>query len=217
MAFIHQTCEEIWAHNSRGQPACWAACWNRSGCAPTATSTCCGVRVDQSLYRALACTTSPSCPKVSTRQLQVPDVRKEERPTLVWCARLVPYKRPLDAVEAFEIARQQIPDLQLWMIGGDLTWKVQVAATDGVTVFRRVSEQGEGLAMAAARCAHRDQRARRLVSWSPKRPAGTPTQWPTTYPGLSGLDACCRPVRGGARLPDGAGAAGSRRLLKHTA
>ncbi len=83
--------------------------------------------------------------------VQVPDVRKEERPTLVWCARLVPYKRPLDAIEAFEIARRQIPDLQLWMIGGgpDLE-KVQAAATDGVTVFGRVSEQEKVRLMAAA-------------------------------------------------------------------
>lgn len=82
---------------------------------------------------------------------QVPDVRKEERLTLVWCARLVPYKRPLDAIEAFEIARRQIPDLQLWMIGGgpDLE-KVQAAATDGVTVFGRVSEQEKVRLMAAA-------------------------------------------------------------------
>ena len=33
-------------------------------------------------------------------------------------ARLVPYKRPQDMVEAARIARERIPDLQVWIMGG---------------------------------------------------------------------------------------------------
>ena len=82
---------------------------------------------------------------------EIPDIAKADRPTLVWCARHVPYKRPIDAIEAFTIARKQIPDLQLWMLGGgpDLE-RTKAAAVDGVTVFGRVSEQEKVERMAAA-------------------------------------------------------------------
>ena len=144
-----------------GQPAGRYVCWNQVVALYRDQHVFAGVRVDQSLYRALRRTTSPSCPRFRPAGAGA-RLRKEERPTLVWCARLVPHKPPLDAIEAFEIARRQIPDLQLWMIGGDPTWKVQAAATDGVTVFGRVSEQEK--VRSWPRRAHRDQRARRLGS-----------------------------------------------------
>ena len=83
--------------------------WLRS----TATSTC--LRVSESTKASIERFWRDNVtvvPEGFDPPAQVPDVRKEERPTLVWCARLVPYKRPLDAIEAFEIARRQIPDLR---------------------------------------------------------------------------------------------------------
>ena len=43
---------------------------------------------------------------------------RRSAPPSCGCARLVPYKRPQDVVEAARIAREQIPDLQVWIMGG---------------------------------------------------------------------------------------------------
>jgi glycosyltransferase involved in cell wall biosynthesis len=153
VAFIHQTCEEIWAHN-----APWPASllgryvlelkWLRSYRDQRVLAVSESTKASIERFGVHNVTVVP---EGFDPPVQVPEVRKEDRPTLVWCARLVPYKRPLDAIEAFEIAREQVPDLQLWMIGGgpDLE-KVQAAATDGVTVFGRVSEEEKVRLMAAA-------------------------------------------------------------------
>jgi glycosyltransferase involved in cell wall biosynthesis len=78
-------------------------------------------------------------------------VAKEETPTLVFCARIVPYKRPLDVVEAVTLARREIPDLQVWMIGGgDDLDKLRRRAPAGVHYLGRVSEDEKVRRMAAA-------------------------------------------------------------------
>ncbi len=155
VAFIHQTCEEIWAHN-----APWPASllgryvlepkWLRSYRDQPVLAVSESTKASIERFGVHNVTVVPEGfePPVS-----VPDVPKDERPTLVWCARHVPYKRPLDAIEAFEVARQQIPDLQLWMIGGgpDLeTAQAKAADIDGVTVFGRVDEDEKVRLMAAA-------------------------------------------------------------------
>jgi glycosyltransferase involved in cell wall biosynthesis len=67
---------------------------------------------------------------------------KEQRPTIVWCARHVPYKRPLDLIDAASRLQASIPDLQVWMIGGGpLLEQVRAAAPAGIEVFGRVSEE----------------------------------------------------------------------------
>jgi glycosyltransferase involved in cell wall biosynthesis len=153
VAFIHQTCEEIWAHN-----APWpASLLGRYILEPKWLRSYRNQRV-----LAVSESTKASIERFGVRDVTVvpegfdppavvPEVPKASRPTLVWCARNVPYKRPLDAIEAFEIARRQVPDLQLWMIGGgpDLD-AVKAAATDGVTVFGRVDEAEKVRLMAAA-------------------------------------------------------------------
>jgi glycosyltransferase involved in cell wall biosynthesis len=81
----------------------------------------------------------------------VPDVAKEDRPTVVWCARLVPYKRPQDVVEAARIARKDIPDLQVWIMGGGpMLEELRAAAPDGVDILGRVDENDKIERMARA-------------------------------------------------------------------
>lgn len=81
----------------------------------------------------------------------VPQTTKEERPTVVWCARLVPYKQPQDMVEAARIARQQIPDLQVWIMGGGpMLEELRAQAPEGVEVLGRVDETEKHERMARA-------------------------------------------------------------------
>lgn len=153
VGFIHQTCEEIWAHN-----APWpASLLGRHVLEPKWLRSYRGrhvMAVSQSTADSIArfgVTDVTVVPEGFDPPAVIPDVPKADRPTLVWCARHVPYKRPLDAIEAFTIARADVPDLQLWMLGGgpDLA-ATQAAAVPGVEVLGRVSEQEKGERMAAA-------------------------------------------------------------------
>ncbi|HQZ84874.1 MAG TPA: glycosyltransferase family 4 protein [Actinomycetota bacterium] len=120
VGFIHQTCEEIWAINTP-----WPASsvgryllepyWLRD-------------------YRDVPVLAVSASTRDSIRRFGVQDVTvvpegyepptienlpaKEDVPTLVWCARVVDYKRPYDVLEATSRVRTQIPDLKVWMIGG---------------------------------------------------------------------------------------------------
>jgi glycosyltransferase involved in cell wall biosynthesis len=81
----------------------------------------------------------------------VPQVTKEDKPTVVWCARLVPYKRPQDVVEAARIARKKIPDLQVWIMGGGpMLEDLRKSAPAGVEILGRVEEQDKNERMARA-------------------------------------------------------------------
>jgi glycosyltransferase involved in cell wall biosynthesis len=66
---------------------------------------------------------------------------KEPQPTLLFVGRLVNTKRPFDAVHAFSLLREEMPNVQLWIAGdGYLAKKLRQASTSGVTFFGRVSE-----------------------------------------------------------------------------
>jgi glycosyltransferase involved in cell wall biosynthesis len=79
-------------------------------------------------------------PEGSTPHL-VPDVPKEDDPTIVFLARLVAMKRPEDAVEAFRILTETFPRARLWMIGdGPLSTRLRAAASPGVTFLGRVGQ-----------------------------------------------------------------------------
>lgn len=81
----------------------------------------------------------------------VPPTSRPSQPTLVWCARHVAYKRPFDVLEAVRLARAELPDLQVWMLGGGpLLDDVRRAAPAGVHVLGRVSEQEKHERMASA-------------------------------------------------------------------
>src|SRR5206468_2912905 len=43
--------------------------------------------------------------------------QKEKQPTLIFLGRMVGYKKPEDAIKAFEIVQKKIPDARLWMVG----------------------------------------------------------------------------------------------------
>lgn len=153
VAFIHQTAEEIWAHNTP-----WpASVLGRYYLEPKWLKAYHGrpvLAVSQSTKDSIArfgVTDVTVVPEGFDPPAVIPDVPKADKPTMVWCARHVPYKRPVDAIEAYKIARKEIPDLQLWMLGGgpDLE-KTKAAAVDGVTVFGRVSEEEKVERMAAA-------------------------------------------------------------------
>jgi glycosyltransferase involved in cell wall biosynthesis len=80
----------------------------------------------------------------------VPDVAKESEPTVVFLGRLVPMKRPADAVAALRALRDRVPDARLWVIGeGPLRERLQRERTPGVELFGRVS--GEELRERLAR------------------------------------------------------------------
>jgi glycosyltransferase involved in cell wall biosynthesis len=69
----------------------------------------------------------------------VPDVRKEDAPTVVFLGRLVGMKRPDHAIEAFEILSASFPDAQLWVIGnGPLLGSLRRGAAQSVTFFGRM-------------------------------------------------------------------------------
>ena len=69
----------------------------------------------------------------------VPPVAKEADPTVVFLGRLVPMKRPEDALAAFARVSERFPNVRLWIIGeGPLRSKLERAAPTGVTFFGRV-------------------------------------------------------------------------------
>ncbi len=144
VAFAHQTCEDIWKYN-----------------APRGTATL-GRRVLEPrwlrAYRDIPTMAVSASTRDALRDFGITDVTvvpegieppalvelptKEQRPTIVWCARHVPYKRPLDLIDAASRLQASIPDLQVWMIGGGpLLEQVRAAAPAGIEVLGRVSEE----------------------------------------------------------------------------
>ena len=153
IGMFHQTCEEIWRFNA--PPV--ASTLGRHILEPSWLRRYRGVPV-----LAVSDSTRDALARFGVDRVEVVpegfeppavpvDVRKESRPTLVFCARMVPYKRPQDVVEAAVIARRQMPDLQVWMIGGgDDLEALRSQAPPGVEYLGRVSEDEKLRRMAAA-------------------------------------------------------------------
>ncbi|BCJ49571.1 glycosyl transferase [Actinoplanes sp. NBRC 14428] len=153
IALVHQTCEEIWHHNApplaahlgryRLEPE-WL---RRLGGAPI-------LAVSDSTRDALArfgARDVTVVPEGYEPPADLPAVAKEDRPTAVFCGRMVSYKRPWDVLRAVELARREIPGLRLWMIGGGpLLDKLRAAAPPGVEFLGRVSERVKHDRMARA-------------------------------------------------------------------
>ncbi len=143
IALVHQTCEEIWHHNAPAllaplgryvlEPR-WLRRLGRSPILAVSSST----KESLARFGAGDVTVVPEGFEPPTSPVEG---EKEERPTVVFCARMVPYKRPEDVVEAVRLAQQHLPGLQAWMIGGgpDLE-RLRAAAPAGVTFFGRVDE-----------------------------------------------------------------------------
>ena len=152
IAFFHQTAEECW-HFNASLPV---AMLGRYVLEPQWIRSYRGRRVmvvSQSTADALArfgVHDTVILPE-GFEPVAVPAVAKEELPTVVWCARLVPYKRPQDVVEAARIAREQIPDLQVWIMGGGpMLDELRKDAPAGVEILGRVDENDKVERMARA-------------------------------------------------------------------
>ena len=79
--------------------------------------------------------------------------KKADAPTLVFVGRMVKTKRPHHAIRAFRIARQSVPDLQLWMVGdGPLLPRLRRrwGCEDGLCFCGRVSEEEKNRMMGEA-------------------------------------------------------------------
>ena len=153
IALVHQTCEEIWRYN-----APWpAGVLGRLVLEPNWLR-----RLGQAPILAVSASTAESVARFGARDVTVvpegfeppatlPQVTKESRPTVVFCARMVPYKRPEDVVRAVELAARHLPGLQAWMIGGGPDLKrLKASAPPSVTFWGRVDEDTKMDLMARA-------------------------------------------------------------------
>lgn len=88
---------------------------------------------------------------IGSAPIKVPDVSKEQLPTIVFVARLVESKRPHHVVQAFNELLRVIPEAQLWLIGdGPYRSKLQALAGPNVHLLGRVptSEREDRMARA---------------------------------------------------------------------
>jgi glycosyltransferase involved in cell wall biosynthesis len=179
VAFFHQTAEECWRFNS---PLPMALV-GRYVLEPRWIKAYAGrpvLVVSQSTADAIArfgvagALVLPEGFEPPSRPL---DVVRESRPTVVWCARLIPYKQPDHMIEAARIAQRSIPDLQVWIIGGGpMLEELRRSAPDCVEVLGRVDEQDklERMARAHVHCATSSREGWGLVV-SEAAALGTPT------------------------------------------
>ena len=73
-----------------------------------------------------------------------PPVEKESVPTVVFIGRLSANKRPDHAIAAFGLARRQLPDAQMWVIGsGPEEARLRKLAGPGVTFLGHVPEEAK--------------------------------------------------------------------------
>ena len=111
IAFFHQTAEECWHFNSPAPRRHARSLRPRAAVDPRLprSHASWSSRSRRPMRSpASACTTRSSSPRASSPSPSR-TCRRRPLPTVVWCARLVPYKRPQDVVEAARIAREQHP------------------------------------------------------------------------------------------------------------
>ncbi len=70
---------------------------------------------------------------------QIPE--KEEDPTFIFVGRLKKYKKPNDAIKAFNIVKEKIPSAKLWVVGdGSHRKELEKIACNDVRFFGRVPD-----------------------------------------------------------------------------
>lgn len=153
IGMFHQTCEEIWRYNAPFPVSVLGRRWfeprwlRRYADAPV-------LAVSDSTRDSLArfgVTRVTVVPEGFEPPAAPVGVAKEDQPTVVFCGRMVPYKRPEDVAEAVRLARLELPGLQAWMIGGGPQLdKLRTHAPDGVHYLGRVDEDEKIRRMAAA-------------------------------------------------------------------
>ena len=136
----------------RRSPSPWSAgtCSSRGGCAGTATSPT--LTISESSRASLL---HYGLRHVGIVPVGIDDpvpsepVSKARRPTLIFCGRLVPSKRPADALAAFAIVREQLPDPRLLVVGsGPLEAELRDQAPPGTEILGRVSDHEKRRLMA---------------------------------------------------------------------
>ena len=152
VAFFHQTAEEVWHFNAPMPVAYlgryileprWIRAYRDRPVLTVSDSTAEALR----RFGVRDITVLPE----GFEPVEVPAVAKEERPTVVWCARLVPYKRPQDLVEAARRLEHVMPDLQVWIIGGGpMLDELRATAPANVEILGRVSDEEKTSRMARA-------------------------------------------------------------------
>lgn len=66
---------------------------------------------------------------------------KEKVPTLLFVGRLKKSKKPHDAIRAYQLVREKLPDAKLWIVGdGYMRRELEQAASPGIDVKGRVDE-----------------------------------------------------------------------------
>jgi glycosyltransferase involved in cell wall biosynthesis len=153
VALVHQTCEEIWHINAPpvlahlGRHRLEPNWLRRLGDSPI-------LAVSESTRDALARFGAHDVtvvPEGYEPPHPLPRPVKEEQPTAVFCGRMVSYKRPGDVIRAVGLAREHVPDLRLWMIGGGpLLDRLAAAAPGWVTFHGRAPEEEKHDLMARA-------------------------------------------------------------------
>lgn len=153
VGFFHQTAEECWMHNT----ALPAALLGRYVLEPRWLKDFADVpvlTVSESTAQSLArfgVTNTIVIPEGYQPPEIIPVFEKEDAPTIVWCARLVHYKRPQDLLEAVAVVRKSIPDLQVWFVGsGPNLEALRASAPAGVDYLGFVSEEEKMSRMARA-------------------------------------------------------------------
>jgi glycosyltransferase involved in cell wall biosynthesis len=144
IALVHQTCEEIWHHNAPPPLSLlgrhvlepwWLRRLARSPILAVSGST----REALARFGARDVTVVPEGYQPPALKVLPP---KESRPTVVFCGRMVSYKRPGDVVRAVARARRDLPELRLWMIGnGPQLGRLRATAPPWVKYHGRVSEE----------------------------------------------------------------------------
>jgi glycosyltransferase involved in cell wall biosynthesis len=141
VALVHQTCEEIWAHELPGPVAAlgrhvlepW---WLRQYRAHPVLTVSPSSRDSLTAFGLRDVTVVP----VGVTRRPRPPVPREDRPTLIFVGRLVPNKGPLAALDAFALLRTAMPEARLWFVGSGPLEPVLVRRREpGVRVFGRVS------------------------------------------------------------------------------
>lgn len=152
VALFHQTCEEIWGHqmpfpiSTAGRHVFEPSWLRRMRPVPA-------LAVSDSTRDAIArfgINDAVVVPEGLTLT-EAPSVPKAAVPTLVHVGRLVSYKQVDHIVEAVGIAREHLPELQLWVIGGGPELdRLQAEPAPGVEFFGFVPHQEKLERMAAA-------------------------------------------------------------------
>lgn len=153
LPLFFQTCEEIWGYSTRWpismlgrrvlEPR-WLARYRDVPSVAISDST----RDSLGRFGVRDVTVVPT----GTEDLSTCAVeQKADQPTLVFCGRMVSYKRPDHVADAVARARRQVPDLRAWMIGdGPMIGDLRSSAPPGVKYLGRVTEDEKRALMGRA-------------------------------------------------------------------